>query len=97
MEPDNSPYTLRAAIRRQRWFLLALAGIPVALLAAWLGYVPLAGVLLGIECALLGAARLMVPARCLGGIAVRERKLDAALYFVLAAALVAFALTAPNL
>ncbi|MBV7411605.1 DUF3017 domain-containing protein [Dermabacteraceae bacterium TAE3-ERU27] len=97
MEPDNSPYTLRAAIRRQRWFLLALTGIPVALLAAWAGQVPFAGVLLGVECLLLGVARLAVPARLLGGIAVRERKLDAALYFSLSAALIALALTAPNL
>ncbi|MGQ4494992.1 DUF3017 domain-containing protein [Dermabacteraceae bacterium P13095] len=97
MEPENSPYTLGAAIRRQRWFLLALAGIPVALLFASFGQVPLAGVLLGSECALLGVFRLLLPATCLGGIAVRERKVDASLYFVLAVALIGFALTAPNL
>ena len=88
----RSPYTLRAALRRQRPLLVALLVALAIVLIGAAGNVPLAGRAMGILMLVL----LAVPAQRLGALVVRTRLLDAAVLLALGAGLIALS-AAPNL
>lgn len=92
----RSPYTLRAALRRQRPLLVALLVALAIVLIGAAGNVPLAGRAMGILMLVLAGVRLAVPAQRLGALVVRTRLLDAAVLLALGAGLIALS-AAPNL
>lgn len=101
-EPDarpgarRSPFTLRAAIGRQRVLIGALAALVVIIGIGISGRAPLAGTLLAIELGALALARAVLPTETMGALAVRHRPIDVTVMGVLAVGL-AILSTAPDL
>ncbi|GAB2534634.1 DUF3017 domain-containing protein [Brachybacterium huguangmaarense] len=96
MPSDRSPFTLRAAIRRQAVLIAALVVLGVVVAVGATGRAPLAGTLLGIELVILAVLRLTLPTRVVGALAVRQRLVDAAVLLVLGLGTLAL-VGAPNL
>lgn len=96
MPRDRSPFTLRAAIRRQAVLIAALVVLGVVVAVGATGRAPLAGTLLGIELVILAVLRLTLPTRVVGALAVRQRLVDAAVLLVLGLGTLAL-VGAPNL
>lgn len=96
MPRDRSPFTLRAAIRRQAVLIAALVVLGVVVAVGATGRAPLAGTLLGIELVILAVLRLTLPTRVVGALAVRQRLVDAAVLLVLGLGILAL-VGAPNL
>ena len=93
---DPSPFTVRAALRRQAVLTMALLALAVILMVGALGAVPLAGMLLAALMAVLAVVRLVLPTAAVGALAVRSRAVDAAVMLVIAAGLAVLS-TSPNL
>lgn len=96
MPPQSSPFTLRAAFRRQAVLTVALLGMVVIVVIGALGAVPLAGTLLAGLLATLAVLRLVMPTSAVGALAVRSRGIDAAVMLILAAGLAVLS-ASPNL
>lgn len=94
--PDPSPYTLRAALRRQIVLVIALIGVLGIIAVAATGRVPLAGTLLAVELVALALVRALAPTESVGGLAVRSRLLDVSGLLALAIGL-GILVTTPNL
>lgn len=95
--PDRaSPYTVRAALRRQAVLLVALPVLVVIVVIGALGHAPLAGVLLAAELGVLALVRAVLPVRAVGALAVRHRPIDVAVLLALAVGLL-FLAGSPNL
>jgi len=93
---DRSPFTLRAALRRQAVLVCALVVLVVIVVIGATGRAPLAGVLLGGELVVLALLRALLSAQAVGALAIRPRPVDVTVMLVLAAGLFALA-GAPNL
>ena len=78
------------------WTWLVGAGLLVAVASVWLFGFRAPGLVLGGVLALAGSARLVLPTRLAGTLAVRSRLVDVVTLWVLAGAVVALALTAPS-
>lgn len=96
MPSDRSPFTLRAALRRQAVLVLALGGLVAAVALGAAGRAPLAGLLLAGMLALLAILRAVLPTAAVGGLAVRGRAVDVTVLAVLAIGLAVLS-RAPNL
>lgn len=96
MPTDRSPFTLRAALRRQAVLAAALPLLAAAVLVGIAGHAPLAGGLLAALLLGLAAARLVLPTRSVGALAVRSRGVDVAVMAVLGLALAVLS-GSPNL
>lgn len=96
MASDRSPFTLRAAVRRQWVLVCALPILAVIVAIGATGHAPLAGGLLAAELAVLAVMRAVLPTEVVGALAVRRRPLDVAVLLGLAVALLALVGT-PNL
>lgn len=95
--PDRaSPYTVRAALRRQAVLLVALPVLVVIVVIGALGHAPLAGVPLAAELGGLALVRAVLPVRAVGALAVRHRPIDVAVPLALAVGLL-FLAGSPNL
>lgn len=95
--PDRaSPYTVRAALRRQAVLLVALPVLVVIIVIGALGHAPLAGVLLAAELGVLALVRAVLPVSAVGALAVRHRPIDVAVLLALAVGLL-FLAGSPNL
>jgi len=93
---DRSPFTLRAALRRQAVLVGALVVLVAIVAIGATGRAPLAGMLLAGELVVLALLRALLSAQAVGALAVRPRPVDVTIMLVLAAGL--FALVgAPNL
>lgn len=92
----RSPFTLRAAVRRQAvltWALVSLALIGVVALS---GRVPLAGMLTALLLGFLAVTRATRPTEKVGALAVRSRAIDVTVLATLAVGLAVLSMT-PNL
>lgn len=94
--PSSSPFTLRAALRRQRLLVCALLLMTAIIAVAATGAVPLAGYLFAALLIVLALLRVTLPVESVGALAVRTRFLDVCGLLILA---IGFALlsSAPNL
>lgn len=94
--PRSSPFTLRAALRRQRLLVCTLLVTAGIIGVAATGAVPLAGYLFAVLLAALALLRAVLPVEAVGALAVRTRFLDVSGLLILA---LGFALlsSAPNL
>lgn len=96
MPTERSPFTLRAALARQRVLATALGllagsvGIGVLLSAS------LAGMVVAALLIVLAILRLVLPTSELGALAVRSRGMDAGIMLVIGVALAVLS-TSPNL
>lgn len=97
MPSDPSPFTLRAAFRRQIVLTAALLVLGVIVVIGAVGLVPLAGILLACLLGVLALVRLLLPTRMVGALAVRSRGVDVAVLLVLAVGLAVLATSSPNL
>lgn len=93
---EPSPFTLRAAFRRQAVLTVALVLLVAIVGVGATGAVPLAGMLLAGLLVALAVLRLVLPTRKVGALAVRSRGLDAAVMLIIAAGLAVLS-TSPNL
>ncbi|MCT1558333.1 DUF3017 domain-containing protein [Helcobacillus massiliensis] len=93
---NQSPYTLRAAMVRQRALIFALIGLLATVLIALLVDVSTGGFALAGLLLCLAVVRLVVPARRLGGLVIRRRVIDAVILLVLAGGLLLLS-SSPNL
>ncbi|MFC0675808.1 DUF3017 domain-containing protein [Brachybacterium hainanense] len=96
MTTPRSPYTLRAALRRQTVLVLALLALAVVVAVGASGRAPLAGLLLALLLGVLALLRAVAPTAVVGALAVRGRVTDVAVLGLLAAG-VAVVSGAPNL
>lgn len=96
MTRDRSPFTVRAAFRRQAVLTAALLAVLVIVGIGMTGAVPLAGALLAGLLAVLAVLRLALPTCRVGALAVRSRGLDAAVLLVIAVGLAVLS-GSPNL
>ena len=96
MTTEPSPFTLRAAFRRQAVLTVALVLLVVIVAIGATGAVPLAGILLAGLLATLAVLRLVLPTCRVGALAVRSRGVDATVMLVIAAGLAVLA-TSPTL
>lgn len=96
MPRETSPYTLRAALRRQAVLVAALPVLAVIIAIGATGRAPLAGLLLAAELAVLALVRALLPTHSVGALAVRPRSVDVTVLMVLAVGL-AFLSGTPNL
>lgn len=96
MPSRPSPFTLRAALRRQAVLVVALPVLAVIVVIGALGQAPLAGILLAAELGCLALARAVLPTSAVGALAVRHRPIDVAVLLALAIGLV-FLAGSPNL
>lgn len=96
MPRDPSPYTLRAALRRQAVLVAVLLALAVIIVIGATGHAPLAGMLLAIELAVLALLRAVLPTHRVGALAVRPRPVDVTMLLGLAIGL-AFLSGTPNL
>lgn len=92
----SSPYTLRAAVRRQAVLVVALPVLAAILAIGMTGRAPLAGVLLAVELLALAAVRALLPTRVVGALAVRPRPIDVGVLGLLGIAILVLC-GAPNL
>lgn len=96
MPHNRSPFTLRAALRRQAVLTSALIALVAIVAVGALGRAPVAGVALAVLLAVLGILRATLSTRAVGALAVRSRGMDAGVLLVLAVA-IGILSTAPNL
>lgn len=93
---QRSPFTLRAALRRQVVLICALAALGLCLIAGAVWGIPtmgglLAGLLLG-----LAITRAVASADAVGALAVRRKRIDVPLLLIMALGLAVLA-ASPNL
>lgn len=93
---DRSPYTLRAAVRRQAVLAIALPVLVLIVAIGAAGHAPLAGALLATELAVLAVLRATLPTSVVGALAVRPRAVDVTVLALLAVGIAALA-GSPNL
>lgn len=91
-----SPFTLRAAFRRQWVLTCALLTLAVIGVIGAFGFVTIAGASLAVLLALLAAARAILPVQTVGALAVRSRAVDVTVLAILAVG-IALLLGTPNL
>lgn len=84
MPSERSPFTLRAALRRQRVLVLALVALLVVIAVGVMGDVPMAGVMLIVLLVLLAILRAVLPTQAVGALAVRPRWIDVSIMLTLA-------------
>lgn len=96
MPRRSSPFTVRAAVRRQAVLVVALPVLMGILAIGMTGHAPLAGALLAIELLILAAVRALLPTQVVGALAVRPRPIDVAVMAVLGIAILLLS-GAPNL
>lgn len=96
MPNERSPYSVGAALRRQRVLVLTLLALGVIIAVGAQGAAPLAGGLLAILLVVLAVLRAGLAPDRLGALAIRSRGVDVTVLLVLAAGL-AVLLDAPNL
>lgn len=96
MSRDRSPFTLRAALGRQKILVCALVILTVIIAIGASGRAPLAGTLLAVELVVLAGLRASLSAQAVGALAVRQRPVDVTVLLVLAAGLFAV-VGVPNL
>lgn len=94
--PTPSPYTLRAALRRQTVLTCALVALAAIGAVALSGRVPLAGALCAILLGVLAVIRALAPTERVGALAVRSRGIDVSVLASLAIGLGVLS-TTPNL
>lgn len=85
--PAASPFTLRAAFRRQTVLTIALPLLAVCVVIGIAGHAVLAGLLIAALLLVLAAVRLLLPTRAVGALAVRSRVTDTAVMLVMALAI----------
>lgn len=96
MVREFSPFTARAALRRQAVLVVALPVLALIIVIGAMGRAPLAGSLLAIELLVLALVRAVLPTRVVGALAVRPRLVDVAVMICLAVGLISL-VGAPNL
>lgn len=96
MAAERSPFTLRAALRRQAVLVLALCVLAAVVVLGLLGRAPTAGLLLAGLLGALALLRALLPTPAIGAVAVRGRATDVAVLGVLAIGLAVLS-GAPNL
>ncbi|MFC7375980.1 DUF3017 domain-containing protein [Brachybacterium sp. GCM10030267] len=96
MRADRSPFTLRAAFRRQAVLTLALCALAGILVVGTTVSTPWAGALLAALLGVLALLRAVLPVRTVGALAVRSRALDVSVLALLAIGIGVLS-SAPNL
>ncbi|MGY5766187.1 DUF3017 domain-containing protein [Brachybacterium sp. DNPG3] len=91
-----SPFTRRAALRRQRVLTLGLIALGAIVVLGAVGPTPLAGAALAGLLGALALLRLVLPTRSVGALAVRSRGVDVCVLGLLAVGIAVLS-GAPNL
>jgi hypothetical protein len=96
MPTPRSPFTLRAALARQRVLVTALVLLTGCIGIGALHSASLAGQLVAVLLVVLAVLRLAMPTARMGALAVRSRGVDASVMAVIGVALAVLS-TSPNL
>ncbi|MFC5318496.1 MULTISPECIES: DUF3017 domain-containing protein [Brachybacterium] len=96
MRDDRSPFTLGAACRRQAVLVLTVPAVIVIVVVGAVVGAPVAGTALAVLLGVLALARIVLPVRVVGALAVRSRGLDASVLALLAIGLAVLSVS-PNL